>query len=137
MDANTITVYRGRESLRVVRGEHVAHAGSKSDRITAYPSAAIALAHEKADDVRAAILRIEPDSDRVRVKVGKVLDAPAVRTMGRYEVLHATTGALLGSFTYTNVAGSREAALRGASDKVAAYKAMRPSIPATVHEMQS
>jgi hypothetical protein len=75
MDANTITVYRGRQSLRVVRGEHAKHIGSESDRITVYPDAVIALAHERADDVRAAILRIEPDSDRVRVKVGKIKKA--------------------------------------------------------------
>lgn len=60
MDANTITIYRSHDTLRVVKGEHKPHAGSKAQRVTVYPNAQLAFASETDAAARAIIQRVEP-----------------------------------------------------------------------------
>jgi hypothetical protein len=60
----SITVYQHRDgAIRVVAGEHTAHAGSAAARVAVYPDANLAYAAESDATVRAAIARIAPDVD--------------------------------------------------------------------------
>lgn len=57
-----ITVYTRRDSIRVVAGEHAAHADSKSYTVRVYPNAQLAYAAETGPAIRAAIARIAPEA---------------------------------------------------------------------------
>lgn len=71
MTPNTITVYYGGITIRVVRGEHLPHAGADAGRVLVYPSPESARKLIQKDvpvshraDVLAALERIEvPDTD--------------------------------------------------------------------------
>ena len=49
MQAQSITSYRGSNSLRVAQGDHKVHEGAAKDRITVYPSLAAAKKFERHD----------------------------------------------------------------------------------------
>lgn len=68
----TITVYKSADAMRVVAGEHQAHAGSNSQRVAVYPDARLAYAVETDADVRSAILRIAPDAAGATTRLERV-----------------------------------------------------------------
>ena len=88
-----ITIYRHADALRVVRGEHGAHLDSGRARVTVYPDAVAAYAMEKAADIRAALLRIDPACNAPRVKVGAFKPAPVFASI-RNEAQSARAAAL-------------------------------------------